>query len=90
MTENIVISVPNIHTNTHTHIKSTDAILEDRLRRQHCTVNLQDLLLLDEVLPPGLQDVVLQGASHGAKVVQAAHTWGVLLHGHTVPQDYAT
>lgn len=76
--------MPNIHTN----MVDTVAILEDRLRSQHCTVNLQDLLLLDEVLPPGQQDVVLQGASHRAKVIQAAHTWGVLLHGNNVLKDY--
>lgn len=49
--------------------------LEDRLRRQHCAVDLQDLLLLDEVLPPNLQDVVLQSAAHGAKVIQTTDTW---------------
>lgn len=48
--------------------------LEDRLRRQHCAVDLQDLLLLDEVLPPNLQDVVLQGTAHGAKVIQTTDT----------------
>lgn len=84
MTENIVTRVLNTH-KTYT---DTVAILEDRLRSQHCTVNLQDLLLLDEVLPPGLQDVVLQGASHGAKVVQATHTWVVLLHGNDVLEYY--
>lgn len=48
--------------------------LEDRLRCQHCAVNLQDLLFLDEVLPPNLQDVVLQGTAHGAKVIQTTDT----------------
>lgn len=52
----------------------TGHLLEDRLGGQHGAVDLQDLLLLDEVLPPGLQDVVLQGTAHGAEVVQAAHT----------------
>lgn len=49
-------------------------LLEDGLGGQHGAVDLQDLLLLDEVLPPGLQDVVLQGAAHRAEVIQAAHT----------------
>lgn len=48
--------------------------LEDGLGGEHGAVDLQDLLLLDEVLPPRLQDVVLQGAAHRPKVVQAAHT----------------
>lgn len=49
-------------------------LLEDRLWGQHGAVDLQNLLLLDEVLPPHLQDVVLQGAADRAKVIQAAHT----------------
>jgi len=49
-------------------------LLEDRLWGQHGAVNLEDLLLLDEVLPPDLQDVVLQGTAHRAEVIQAAHT----------------
>ena len=53
----------------------TGHLLEHRLRGQHGAVDLQDLLLLDEVLSPHLQDVVLQGTPHRAKVVQAAHAW---------------
>ena len=49
-------------------------VLEDGLRGQHGAVDLQDLLLLDEVLPPRLQDVVLQGTAHRAEVIQATHT----------------
>lgn len=37
----------------------TEHLLEDWLRGEHGAVDLKDLLLLDEVLPPGLQDVVL-------------------------------
>lgn len=53
---------------------ATVHLLEDRLRSQHGAIDLQDLLLLDEVLPPHLQDVVLQGTANRAKVIQAAHT----------------
>ena len=49
-------------------------LLEDGLGGEHGAVDLQDLLLLDEVLPPHLQDVVLQGAADRAEVIQAAHT----------------
>ena len=50
-------------------------LLEHGLGSQHGAVDLQDLLLLDEVLSPHLQDVVLQGTTHRAEVVQAAHAW---------------
>ena len=53
---------------------SVGHLLEDILWGEHGTVNLQNLLLLDEVLPPGLQDVVLQGTAHRAKVIETTHT----------------
>lgn len=49
-------------------------LLQDRLGGEHGTVDLQDLLLLDEVLPPHLKDVVLQSAADRAKVIQPTHT----------------
>lgn len=48
--------------------------LEDGLGREHRAVNLQNLLLVDEVLPPCLQDVVLQSAADRPEIVQTAHT----------------
>ena len=66
----------------------TEDLLEDRLGGEHGAVDLQDLLLLDEVLPPGLQDIVLKGTAHRAEVVQAAHTWGALLHGNRMLKHY--
>lgn len=49
-------------------------VLEDGFRRQHGAVNFQNLLLLNEVLPPGLQDVILQGTAHRTEVIEATHT----------------
>lgn len=49
-------------------------LLEDSLGGEHGAVDLQDLLLLDEVLPPCLQDVVLQSTADGPKVIQPTYT----------------
>lgn len=49
-------------------------LLQDRLGGEHGAVNLKDLLLLNEVLPPHLKDVVLQCAADRAKVIQPTHT----------------
>lgn len=48
--------------------------LEDGLGRKHGAVDLQNLLLVDEVLPPRLQDVVLQSAADRPEIIQTAHT----------------
>lgn len=47
--------------------------LEDGLGREHRAVDLQNLLLVDEVLPPCLQDVVLQSAADRPEIVQTTH-----------------
>lgn len=47
--------------------------LEDGLGREHRAVDLQNLFLMDEVLPPRLQDVVLQSAADRPEIVQTAH-----------------
>lgn len=67
----------NSHSLCHICNKSiTEHLLEDRLGGQHGAVDFQDLLLLDKVLPPGLQDVVLQGTAHRAEIIQTTHTCG--------------
>lgn len=64
--------------------------LEHRLGRQHCAVDLQDLLLLDKVLPPNLQDVVLQGTTHGPEVIQTTDTCTTLLISKRTLKDLCT
>lgn len=48
------------------------AHLEDQLRRNHRAVQLEHILLHDEMFPPSIDDVGLEGASWGAIVEQSA------------------
>lgn len=54
--------------------KKDPYLLQNRLWCKHGTVNLQDLLFLNKVLSPCLDDVVLQSTPNRPKVIQTTDT----------------
>jgi len=54
--------------------KKDPYLLQNRLWREHGTVDLQDLLFLNKVLSPCLDDVVFQSTPDRPEVIQTTDT----------------